>query len=134
MSSLELTLPSSFAYAPLPPSHGQYPFRVPLVLIGRLFLMDLVASVSSTGLEELAKSLDMVELPSHIPRVFGPKVISRPADLSPGEYENLGFATMIQMSMNPALGLGQVEIERWISLRLAHMKLWNAPRSVLATQ
>jgi hypothetical protein len=90
--------------------------------------MDLVATLSSEKLDMLTKSLNEMQLPSHIPQLYGPKMVARPGDLSPGEYETLGMI-LVAYSFG-ALGINEVGgQDRWISLALAMKTLFNIQRA-----
>ncbi|RDB23906.1 hypothetical protein Hypma_009006 [Hypsizygus marmoreus] len=120
----DLEIPEVFSYTRLPPQHDKFPFRTPLTLATRLFYIDLVASLSARTLLHFESRLAQVHLPSQVPRIYGPKVVARPGDLSPGEYQTLGHL-YIAVLFDQKL---RVDFERWAALAGAIKKLWNAPR------
>jgi hypothetical protein len=88
--------------------------------------MHLVSSLPGSRLTEFSEQFASVALPTHIPHLYGPKLISRPADLSPGEYETLVHTYMPLLVFSPSGGLGDAEVQRWVNLYRALQKLWNA--------
>ena len=106
--------------------HKKYVYRAPLVSISRLFLMHLVVTLPEPNLKSLAKIINDIQLPSHIPPIFGPKLISRPADLSPDEYDTLILAVLPMLSLGDIVGLDTAGKERCMGLYVARKKLWDA--------
>jgi hypothetical protein len=121
-----LEFPNTFAYSRFPPLHKKHVYRIPLILISRLFLMHLVSTLSPSNLNALANKIGEIQMPSHVPRLFGPKVVARPRDLSPGEYETFMHAGMPLLALDKSIGLDEAGIGRWLHLYVAQEKLWNA--------
>jgi hypothetical protein len=67
-----------------------------------------------------------MELPSHLAPLYGPKIMSRPADLSPGEYDTFAEVAPAVMVEPEKVGMDESERGRWIALAVAVKKLWNA--------
>ncbi|EJD50561.1 hypothetical protein AURDEDRAFT_182461 [Auricularia subglabra TFB-10046 SS5] len=86
---------SSAAYKRLPPEHQTHPYRTPIVLLTRLFLIHLMTpSPSNTiaAVEQLRRTLATWQLPyGPGAQVWAPKFATRPGDLSPGEYAQLSI-------------------------------------------
>jgi hypothetical protein len=113
-------------YSRVPSQHKQYPYRLPIIHTSRLFLMDLVARLqfNKRALARLEAALESVEFPPQFARLYGPKLISKPAELSPGEYEALCFAFVAASYTD---NLGMTDKDQWDSLMVGLKKLWNAP-------
>lgn len=106
--------------------NDKHVYRTPLMLISRLFLMHLVATLPAHNLKALANKAGDIQMPSHVPRVFGPKLVARPADLSPGEYDTLMRVCVPLLFLDDSIGLDEAEKEKWLRLCLARKELWNA--------
>lgn len=65
-------------------------------------------------------------LPSHLAPLYGPKIVSRPADLSPGEYDAFAEVAPAIMVEPEKVGMDENERGRWIGLAVGLRKLWNA--------
>jgi hypothetical protein len=88
--------------------------------------MHAVATLPQNYLDTLAKQVGEITMPSHIQTVFGPKLISRPADLSPGEYETVMHVYMPMLAPTDCIGLDEAAKQRWLGLCVAQTNLWNA--------
>lgn len=97
--SLALNIPLHLQYTRVPLYHERCKYRLPLVNIARLFFIDLVSSFrNDEDRLKFDEFFGQMLLPSHYAKVFVPKLLSRPADLSPGEYEimaEMGFVYSI---------------------------------------
>lgn len=114
-----LDLPPRLQYTRVPEKHKDRKYLLPLLNISRLFLVNIVASMAddTEPREQFSQFFDGVESPSDWPQFYGPKVIARPADLSPGEYE------MIPHLLSVYYGPKDAE----------NMRLWaNLCRAILA--
>ena len=98
---------------------------MPLVLATRILFMDLIATLPSEMLDMMVKRFNEVHLLSEMPQLYGPKMVARPGDLSPGEYEMLG--TVLGLYAFEGLEIG--EKDRWTSLTLAMNTLFNVLRA-----
>jgi hypothetical protein len=127
---LDLKIPERFHYSRLPPDHKKFPYRVPLMLITRLFLLHLIATLSDEMLVQFRDYLGRCTntMPSSMAQVFPPKVFSRPADLSPGEYDTLArlFGTMITANGDP---FNCDREKKWFTLATANVYLYEASKS-----
>ncbi|KAJ3565788.1 hypothetical protein NP233_g7414 [Leucocoprinus birnbaumii] len=123
-----LELIPQFQYKNLPQLQlERHPFRNPIIQIARLYLIALVASHPNPQHRKLlADKLTSVTLPTHLAPLYGPKVMSRPADLSPGEYDTFAEIAPAVMVEPEKVGMDESERGRWIALAVAMKKLWNA--------
>jgi hypothetical protein len=111
----------------LPKDASRYPFRASIVSVSRLFLVHALAHMSAEERTEIGSNIQQAQYPSHMAAMYGPKIVSRPADLSPGEYETV--AQLFPMVFVPfAFGNAALEpeIKRWESLSVMLRCLWNA--------
>lgn len=124
----ELRLSPEFQYKNLPQQQlERHPFRNPILQICRLYLITLVAShPDPENRKILAESFSSIQLPSHLAPLYGPKIMSRPGDLSPGEYDTLAEVAPMIMAKPEKVGIDENERGRWIALAVAVKKLWNA--------
>ncbi|KAH6904491.1 hypothetical protein BKA70DRAFT_1296951 [Coprinopsis sp. MPI-PUGE-AT-0042] len=86
---LDMRIESASTYTRLPKDHMSRPFRLPLVLISRRFSSEMFEPLT----EEARKVLgDYLTTCGHNPpggkftKVYGPKLMRKPADLAPDEY------------------------------------------------
>ncbi|KAF9039449.1 hypothetical protein BDZ89DRAFT_1156909 [Hymenopellis radicata] len=104
------------------PDSSKYPYRRPIVLIARIFLVELVTQLSpenkKTIEDYLVNSSD--RFPPDFASLYGPKFTARPADLSPGEY-----AQFPSIAVTIVLFSQEVR-QRWISTQVAINMLWSA--------
>lgn len=124
----QLRLSPEFQYKNLPQQQlERHPFRNPILQICRLYLITLVAShPDPENRKALAESFSSIQLPSHLAPLYGPKIMSRPGDLSPGEYDTLAEVAPMIMAKPEKVGIDENERGRWIALAVAVKKLWNA--------
>jgi hypothetical protein len=124
----DLKLSSEFEYKNLPQQQlERHPFRNPIIQISRLYLIALVASHPNPEHRKLiSDKLTSMTLPSHLAPLYGPKIMSRPADLSPGEYDAFAEVAPTAMVEPEKVGMDLNERGRWIALAVALKKLWNA--------
>ena len=105
---------STESYSRLPPQHETHPFRLPIILIVRLFLIHATTpsptnSQSSVSyLEELFRGFRGQN------PWWPPKYMSLPGHLSPGEYKDIGTALAVLSAMITDIGepQGSTEEER----------------------
>ncbi|KAK0214756.1 hypothetical protein IW262DRAFT_1278236 [Armillaria fumosa] len=101
-------------------------YRLPLVLIARLFLNDLVGELSSEAKETLAGYINVINMPSSHAKLYGPKIMGRPADLSPGEYVSfVASAPIITMQEYGMCSFSKDCQGRWRNLATAKLFLWD---------
>lgn len=101
-------------------------YRLPLVLMARLFLNDLVGELSSEAKETLAGYINVITMPSSHAKLYGPKIMGRPADLSPGEYVSfVASAPIITMQEYGTCSFSKECQERWRNLATAKLFLWD---------
>lgn len=82
---------SSATYKRLPPGHQTHPYRTPIVLLTRLFLIHLVSPSPSRDLaavDAFQRDIGGWAMPTGpYAQLWAPKFACRPGDLSPGEYD-----------------------------------------------
>ncbi|KXN87422.1 hypothetical protein AN958_08853 [Leucoagaricus sp. SymC.cos] len=124
----QLKLSPEFEYKNLPQLQlERHPFRNPIIQISRLYLIALVASHPNQAHRTLlADKMSETVLPPHLAPLYGPKIMSRPADLSPGEYDSFAEIAPAIMVEPEKVGMDESERGRWIALAVAMKKLWNA--------
>lgn len=113
-----------------PKDSSKFIYRLPLIHLCRLFLTDLVTNLSSEGKDKLSRFLLGAQFPSGWPQPYGPKVVARPADLSPGEYEMLPQMIGVFAIGSDDSDLGDYDFDeerknRWVNLKIAMDGLWN---------
>ncbi|KAJ6488955.1 hypothetical protein C8R45DRAFT_1097296 [Mycena sanguinolenta] len=100
-------LPSHLQYARAIKHSATFKYRLPLITITRLFLVSYVIALAPAPAQR-AKYLDWfvqcfpsVDTPPDWSEMHGPKIVGRPADLSPGEYmvlaKSMGFCLMSEV-------------------------------------
>jgi hypothetical protein len=140
-------LPPSLQYSRQIKQSDQYPFRAPLAAILRLLFVDLVTRGMSA--EERFQYSNKLQknrnsMPSSYPALYGPKIVTHPADLAPGEYEMLLQLMPMYVAIPRAESgetketadkesngegwrgwVTQAVTERWIALSVAQEQLYN---------
>jgi hypothetical protein len=107
---------------------AKFPFRTPIAALTRLFLVDALADMSAAEQHQIAAGVEELQYPSHMAAIYGPKVVARPADLSPGEYETIAqLLPMVLMEVYMAKSGGGGEMDRWMNLSTVYRTLWSAP-------
>jgi hypothetical protein len=112
------------------------PLSRSLTSIIRLYLIDDIAHLSSKAeADKLIKFFGECQLPSFWPQLFGPKIVSRPGELSPGEYETIHLVLPLhymslsmskeQDSDSAASVTAKQKYERWEDLSI----VWKGVRS-----
>ncbi|KAK0501527.1 hypothetical protein EDD18DRAFT_1143108 [Armillaria luteobubalina] len=132
------TLPEAAAFLEVAPSPHFPPYkreipkprtkkyRLPLVLMARLFLNDLVGKLSPEAKETLAGYISVINMPSGHAKLYGPKIMGRPADLSSGEYVSfVASAPIITMQEYGTCSFSKECQERWRNLATAKLFLWD---------
>ncbi|TCD59961.1 hypothetical protein EIP91_011002 [Steccherinum ochraceum] len=98
IKDLPNTLPvaySSQTYTRLPAQHASYPFRLPSILIARLFLIHAMTPSPTNTLDEIQR-LETIFAGYEGPDPWWPpKYVCRPGDLSPGEYAMLSQVLVV---------------------------------------
>ncbi|KAJ7760154.1 hypothetical protein DFH07DRAFT_1023261 [Mycena maculata] len=67
----------------------KFTYRLPIVTACRLLLIDYVSVLDKARRREYVQFFAELTLPTSFCEMYGPKIIGRPADLSPGEYAML---------------------------------------------
>ncbi|KAJ7672405.1 hypothetical protein DFH06DRAFT_1467869 [Mycena polygramma] len=88
-------LPDRLRYARAVEGSDQFKYRLPIVTACRLLLVDYVATLDDAGRERYTEFFAGMRLPTSWCEMYGPKIVGRPADLSPGEYAMLAQTMMI---------------------------------------
>jgi hypothetical protein len=101
---------------------AKYPFRAGIVTLSRLFLMHFMARRPSGLTARLTHAVARVSQINSRHPLHVPKILTRPADLSPGEY-----AALIEPMMSiTSEGAGDADaLEKWGALYTAHEELWD---------
>ena len=87
---------------------------------------DLVGELSSDAKETLAGYINTITMPSSHTKLYGPKIMGRPANLSPGEYVSLvANAPLITMQEYGTCSFSKECQERWRNLAAAILFLWD---------
>lgn len=84
---LTLNISPRLQYDRVPEHNVHRPYALPLINITRLYLIEMVGGMDDTERDLLLKYFHDLKMPPFFPQVWGPKLVFRPADLSPGEYE-----------------------------------------------
>ncbi|KAK2463533.1 hypothetical protein APHAL10511_004284 [Amanita phalloides] len=131
------TFPENLRYKRNPPSHANYPYRSTLMLAARTGLVHLMLQLSVDERTTLAGRINAATIPATWTRLFGPKIVTRPGDLAPGEYEV--FATLAPAfllhgkrdELKPIAELSMKYKDFWVMLSEAYKALWDVPRSMV---
>src|SRR5258708_518569 len=89
---IEFTFPESLQYKRHPLARVEYPYRSTLMLAARTGLIQLMSQLSTEERISLGERINRAKIPAKWTRLFGPKIVARPRNLAPGEYEV--FATL----------------------------------------
>lgn len=98
------------------------------MLMTRILLNYTIANVLTADEKtEFGKAMGLMILPSSFPQLYAPKVLSRPAELSPGEYEMILTVFPIWTMRNDAITGSMSEDLKgaWLHLCVIQKKLWN---------
>jgi hypothetical protein len=126
--SLHAHLSPALALTRAPKDTAKFPFRTPLAALTRLFLVDALADMSEAEQRQISAGVEGLVYPSHMAAIYGPKVVARPADLSPGEYETIAqLLSMVLMEVYMVKSAGGGEMDRWMNLSTVLRTLWSAP-------
>ncbi|KAJ7784414.1 hypothetical protein B0H16DRAFT_1492409, partial [Mycena metata] len=83
-------VPDRFHYKRAIQDSDKFNYRPPLIAACRLLLIDYVSTLDEAGRQEYEKYLARADYPTapDMPyrKMYAPKIVARPADLSPGEY------------------------------------------------
>ena len=90
-----------------------------------MFFMDLVAQLDDEALGIFASNLSKTQVPSGWPQLFGPKVVSRPGELSPGEYSMLMQMMPIWLIGGTLASLDETTKDQMMGLSVMNQKLWS---------
>ncbi|EAU91849.1 hypothetical protein CC1G_04616 [Coprinopsis cinerea okayama7 len=126
---LNFNIASGASYTRLPKDHTKRPFRLPITLIIRRFLSSMLLPPIPSALETVPDSIcklgEGARLPHGWGKMYGPKVVHKPADLSPGEYETVVDLIPIMFVEQDMEGELKEWGDRWLALSLARKMLWN---------
>ncbi|KAJ7627367.1 hypothetical protein FB45DRAFT_1029714 [Roridomyces roridus] len=93
LTTAEITsdLPEYLRYTRTIQDSEKHKYRLPLVTASRLILIDYVSKLDDAGLQDYLDFFANVTIPTSYCEMYGPnlKIVGRPADLSPGEYETI---------------------------------------------
>jgi len=94
------------------------PLKRTLIRIIRLYFLHDIAHLSSQAeADALVEFFAGCQLPSSFPQLFGPKIVARPGDLSPGEYGMI--VKILPIRYMPQSKEGEPEkqrSDRWMNL------------------
>ncbi|KAJ7159059.1 hypothetical protein C8R43DRAFT_358549 [Mycena crocata] len=79
-------LPEHLRYARAIQDSDEFKYRLPIVAACRLLLIDYISTLDETDRKRYEEFFTSMELPMDCCEMYGPKIVGRPADLSPGEY------------------------------------------------
>jgi acetyl esterase/lipase len=107
------------------------------MLAARTGLIQLISQLSTEERVVLAERINRAKIPAKWTRLFGPKVMARPENLAPGEYEV--FATLAPAfllhgtrdELRPIAKLSMEDKEFWVTLSEAFKELWYAPCNIM---
>ncbi|EAU91850.1 hypothetical protein CC1G_04617 [Coprinopsis cinerea okayama7 len=126
---LDLQIASGASYSRLPKNHTKYPFRLPIILITRRFLSSMFHPPLPPALERIPDMLCRmgreIVAPNYYPRMHGPKIIRKPADLSSGEYGTILDWMPVALLEHGIKGEVKEWGDRWIALATAEKLLWT---------
>ncbi|KAF8630110.1 hypothetical protein AX15_003071 [Amanita polypyramis BW_CC] len=136
-SLITFAFPENLQYKRHPLAHTKYPYRSTLMLAARTGLMQLIPRLSLSERTDLAERIGRAKIPAKWTRIFGPKIVARPENLAPGEYEV--FATLATAFLlhgtrdefNPIAMLPMEYKDFWTMLSEAFKELWDVPRSLI---
>lgn len=85
---LDMMISSGATYTRLPKDYDKRPFRLPLVLIARRFSSEMFQPLSEDARKVLGDYITTCgqNTLGKFTKVYGPKLMSKPADLAPDEY------------------------------------------------
>ncbi|EAU91866.1 hypothetical protein CC1G_04633 [Coprinopsis cinerea okayama7 len=125
---LQLEIPSGSSYTRLPQDHTTYPFRLPLTLIARRFTSEMLSSLSPEARTVLGGYITTCghnPPKPHFTKIYGPKVVGKPADLAPGEYNFwMTLAPYMTIQDFGVCEFGEWEV-RMRALATARVFLWD---------
>ncbi|KAJ7240141.1 hypothetical protein B0H12DRAFT_57534 [Mycena haematopus] len=87
-------LPPSLHYKRAIEDSDKYPYRLPIITACRVLLIDYISGLDVAQRQEYENFLGEVTIPTSYCEMYGPKIVGRPADLSPGEYTMLAQVLM----------------------------------------
>ncbi|KAJ7440816.1 hypothetical protein B0H11DRAFT_2292744 [Mycena galericulata] len=88
-------LPDSLRYKRAIEDSDKFPYRLPIITASRLLLIDYVSALDDAQRQAYERFFSEITVPTCFCEMYGPKIVGRPADLSPGEYAML--AQVMQM-------------------------------------
>jgi hypothetical protein len=99
-----------------------YPFRQAIVNLSRLYLLHFVARRPSGATARLTRAIDTFSRGISRHPLHAAKILTRPADLSPGEYAALVHPMLTVVTECPD---NMETMERWTALWTALDELWE---------
>ncbi|KAJ6488956.1 hypothetical protein C8R45DRAFT_827101 [Mycena sanguinolenta] len=87
--SITSELPSNLQYARAIEDSDKFKYRLPILTASRLFLISFVSALDTEQRQKYEEWFAGMQLPMDFCEMYGPKIVGRPADLSPGEYAML---------------------------------------------
>ncbi|KAJ6488961.1 hypothetical protein C8R45DRAFT_780146, partial [Mycena sanguinolenta] len=97
-------LPSHLQYTRVIEHSDVFQYRLPLITTTRLFLVSYVSALDPAErqkyLDWFDKWFPFKDAPKDFCEIHGPKIVARPADLSPGEYTTLARTMPFRVMMD----------------------------------
>ncbi|KAJ7025378.1 hypothetical protein C8F04DRAFT_137923 [Mycena alexandri] len=100
-------LPERFHYKQRIQDSDKFKYRLPIITACRLLLIDYVSALDEARRQKYEKFFTTMEVPTSWCAIYGPKIVARPADLSPGEYDML--STVMPMWVMPEIESAKAE-------------------------
>ncbi|KAJ7240144.1 hypothetical protein B0H12DRAFT_1237408 [Mycena haematopus] len=124
-------LPPSLHYNRAVEDSAKYPYRLPIVTACRVLLIDYISALDAAQRQEYEKFLDSMQGPMDYCELYGPKIVGRPADLSPGEYAMLvqvmpAWIVPRQMAKAPEKGENPDAGREWVWLAVVSRRAYSA--------
>ena len=100
--------------------------------VTRIGLIQLISQLSTEECGALAKRINSAKIPAKWTRLFGPKVVAHPENLSLGEYEvfvTLALALLLHGTWDELCLIAKLSTEVtefWVTLSEAFKELWDA--------
>ncbi|KAJ6454479.1 hypothetical protein C8R47DRAFT_1167108 [Mycena vitilis] len=97
-------LPDRLRYTRAVEASDEFKYRLPIITACRLLLVDYIATLDEAGREKFSTFFGEVQMATSFCEMYGPKILGRPADLSPGEYAMIAQWTpiwVLEMAWTP---------------------------------
>ena len=137
ITGIDYAFPENLQYKHHPLAHVKYPYRSTLMLAARIGLIQLISQLSIRERIDLAERIIRAKIPAKWTRLFGPKIVARPENLSPGEYEvfaTLAPAFLLHGTRDELCPIAKLSMEDkgfWVTLSEAFKELWDAPWNMM---